>query len=91
MASTNKVSGSSTAATLFPLSGPYLIPYVKEKITYIKKKYPDTEVIAGGGVRSIETANMYRSLGADHISVSTLCFNPIMFGYFYAMYPGKTC
>ena len=72
------------------LSGPYLIPYVKEKITYIKKKYPDTEVIAGGGVRSIETANAYRKLGADHISVSTLCFNPIMFGYFYSMYPDKS-
>ena len=36
------------------LSGPTLIPYTTRIVKYIKKHYPDTTVIAGGGVRNIE-------------------------------------
>lgn len=60
------------------LSGPSLIPYTSKLVKYIKKTYPDTVVIAGGGVRSVEQAEKYKKLGADHISVSTLFFNPIL-------------
>lgn len=60
------------------LSGPSLIPYTSKLVKYIKQTYPDTVVIAGGGVRSVEQAEKYKKLGADHISVSTLFFNPIL-------------
>ena len=65
------------------LSGASLIPYTLNSIKKIKQKYPDTVIIAGGGVRDITTAELYKKNGADHISVSTLCLNPVLFGYFY--------
>lgn len=65
------------------LSGPFLVPYTNNLITYIKTKYPDTTVIGGGGIRDIEIANGYLQRGADHISVSSLCFNPLLFAAFY--------
>ena len=61
------------------LSGPLLIPYTSNLIKQIKNKYDDVIVIAGGGVSSLKIANTYLNLGADHISVSTLLFNPISF------------
>ena len=68
------------------LSGPYLIPFVEQKIKYIKDKYTDCEVIAGGGIQNIETLIYYRRLGADHFSVSSLYFNPFRFSKFYFNY-----
>ena len=68
------------------LSGPVLIPFVTEKINYIKSKYKDCEVIAGGGIHNIDTLNYYRKLGADHFSVSSICFNPFRFAWFYFNY-----
>ena len=61
------------------LSGKKLIPYTKKLITKIKKKYPDTEIIAGGGIDSIEIIQYYNSFGADHYSISSLLFSPIRF------------
>ena len=52
----------------------------------IRKRYPDTIIIAGGGIRNMDTAKYYLNNGANHVSVSTLCFNPILFGYFYYNY-----
>jgi dihydroorotate dehydrogenase len=49
----------------------------------IREAYPDVVLIGGGGVRSIEDAKQYLNAGADHISVSTLCFNPVRFAWFY--------
>lgn len=68
------------------LSGPYLIPFVEQKIKYIKNKYKDCEIIAGGGIQNMETLIYYRNLGADHFSISSLCFNPFRFGWFYLNY-----
>ena len=68
------------------LSGPFLIPFVEEKIKYIRKKYKDCEIIAGGGIQNIDTLIYYNKLGANHFSVSSLCFNPIRFGIFYFNY-----
>ena len=59
------------------LSGQTLIPYVCKLTSHIKTKYPDTEVISGGGIRYYDTLNIYKIYGADHYSVSTLLFNPI--------------
>jgi dihydroorotate dehydrogenase len=77
----------NTYPTVFGgLSGPVLIPYVEQKIKYIKNKYKDCEVIAGGGIQNIETLNYYKQLGADHFSISSICFNPFRFAWFYFNY-----
>jgi len=58
-----------------------------EKITDISRisqNLPaDITIIAGGGVRTKVDAELYLSKGADHISISTICFNPLLlsFGY----------
>lgn len=65
------------------LSGISLIPYVNKLTKQIKTKYPDCEVISGGGIRNFETLQNYLDSGADHFSLSTLLFNPFLFGIFY--------
>lgn len=65
------------------LSGKSLIPYTSNLVTDIRKKYPDSKIIAGGGVRNINIYNMYKSNGANYISISTLCLNPVLFGSLY--------
>lgn len=65
------------------LSGPSVKPYSLDLTRYIKTKYKDTVVIGGGGIRSMKDVNDYRKAGADHFSVSSLCFNPLMFLHFY--------
>ena len=72
--------------TIGGLSGPVLLPFVKQKIDYIKREYKDCVVIAGGGIQNIDTLNYYRNLGADHFSVSSICFNPFRFAWFYFNY-----
>lgn len=68
------------------LSGISLIPHVQKKIKNIKEKYPDTTVIAGGGIRDIDTIRMYKKYGADHYSVSSVMFNPFKFTKLYLDY-----
>ena len=65
------------------LSGPSLKPYTKKNIQYIRKFYPKCIIIAGGGIHSIKDIDEYKNYGADHFSVSSLCFNPISFLKFY--------
>ena len=67
------------------LSGPSLIPYTTGTILLLSK-YDDVVIIAGGGIRNMETLEKYRKLGATHFSVSTLLFNPFKFGCFYFNY-----
>tara|TARA_B100000424_G_C22900140_1_gene478728 strand:+ start:103 stop:810 length:708 start_codon:yes stop_codon:yes gene_type:complete len=71
------------------LSGSSLIPYTTSKILYIKKKYSDSEIIAGGGIKSCNDILHYKAIGADHFSVSTLLFNPISFLHLYWFYKNK--
>ena len=66
------------------LSGKKLVPYTSKLVKNIKEKYPDTVVIAGGGIDSIEMIQYYHSMGADHYSVSSLLFSPIKFMLFYS-------
>ncbi len=68
------------------LSGYKLIPYVNKQIKYIKNNYPDTIIIAGGGIRSWCDATNYLKLNADHIGISTILFNPIKFCILYYKY-----
>lgn len=65
------------------LSGHVLRPYTTELVEDIKEKYPDSKIIAGGGIRNYRDITHYRNHGASHFSVSTLCFNPFMFYLFY--------
>jgi len=66
------------------LSGPSLRPYTNILIEDIREKYNDNvTIIGGGGVRYIGDATNYISRGADYVSVSTLCFNPVLFSIFY--------
>ena len=46
----------------------------------------DVIIIAGGGVRDEKTAEYYKNSGADHISASTLFFNPFLSTMFYFNY-----
>jgi len=70
------------------LSGSSLIYYNMKLISHLKK-YEDVEIIGGGGIRTIHDVNLYKYLGANHFSVSTLCFNPFSFGVFYFYYRKK--
>ena len=65
------------------LSGAILRPYTSKLVKSIKDKYPDTEIVAGGGIRTYRDINEYEKSGADHFSISTLLFNPFMFYLFY--------
>jgi dihydroorotate dehydrogenase len=58
------------------LSGPSLVPYVTKLIKQIKT-YPDTVIIAGGGIQNFSSLKEYKALGADHFSISTIFFHPI--------------
>ncbi len=69
-------------------SGVILKPYVSNLISIIKE-YPDTIVIAGGGVQSWNDYLYYKNLGADYCSISTLLFNPLKFLIFYQKFSSK--
>ena len=68
------------------VSGQILIPYVSNVIRNITKEFPDTTIIAGGGIQTMETLKWYKKLGADHYSISTLFFNPFKTIYFFNQY-----
>ena len=44
------------------LCTPSLIPYISKMILEIKM-YPQTQVIAGGGIQNMETLNFYKGMG----------------------------
>ena len=61
------------------VSGKSIIPYTNKSINYISKTYPDTTIIAGGGITSLDDIINYKKNGANHYSISTILFNPIGF------------
>ena len=65
------------------LSGHAIKPYSRKLITYIHHKYPDCEIIAGGGIHTKSDVEEYRSIGSTHFSFSSLLFHPISFSKFY--------
>ena len=71
------------------LSGPTLIPYVSEKVKYIRNNYPNSIIIAGGGIRQWENIDKYKENGADHYAIGTILFNPFLFTKFYFTYLSK--
>ena len=73
------------------LSGRVLKPYTSKLVNTIKNKYPDTEIIAGGGIRNYKDIESYKKYGASHFSISTLLFNPFMFYVFYVDHSFRIC
>ena len=68
-------------------SGSILIPFNNKLITYIKNKYNDTTIIAGGGIYNYNTLLHYKYLGASHFSLSTIFFSPFKtFSFLYKYY-----
>ena len=69
------------------LSGPSIKPYSFKLINYIKTTYNDAIIIGGGGIQSLEDMNEYKKKGSDHISISSVLFNPFKtMGLFYDYY-----
>ena len=58
------------------MSGPSLRPHTTRLVKYIKGTYPESIVIAGGGVTNIEDVKNYRKIGADHVSINIVWFQP---------------
>lgn len=71
------------------MSGSVLIPYTSTLVKNTRQRYPDVEIIAGGGVNSMSVCQNYINLGANHISVSSLLFNPFKFINFYKNWIGQ--
>lgn len=66
------------------LSGVSLIPYTTDLVTRIRMKYPDVELVAGGGVRDWRTFQHYSTMcGANYVSISSILFNPFRFTLLY--------
>ena len=59
------------------LSGNMLKYYNFALIKYIKRKFPDAEIIAGGGIQSTKDIKFYEYIGSDHYSISSLLFSPM--------------
>ena len=68
------------------LSGPSLKPYTSHLTGIIKQNFPDAVVISGGGIQTLDDIDHYKSLGANHYSVSSVCFNPFKFISLYSLY-----
>ena len=68
------------------LSGISIQEYSFKLIKEIKNKYPDVEIIGGGGITTMSDIDKYKKYGANHYSISSLMFNPIYFGLFYYNY-----
>tara|TARA_B100000902_G_C27184354_1_gene850552 strand:+ start:243 stop:965 length:723 start_codon:yes stop_codon:yes gene_type:complete len=65
------------------LSGKNLKPHSLRMVKYIRENYKDAEIIGGGGIQTLNDIRDYKKAGANHFSISTLCFNPIRFLSFY--------
>ena len=59
------------------LSGRTLIPYTLDIIRLIKEEWPEVTIIAGGGVDNFGAVYEYLNGGADHVSLGSVCFNPL--------------
>lgn len=64
------------------LSGPAIKPYCKHLIHYIRENYPNCEIIAGGGIHTLQDVEEFRTIGANHFSFSTLWFHPFKLSRF---------
>lgn len=68
------------------VSGPYLKQVNLPLVEIAAKRYPNTTIIAGGGIYSFQDLVDYRNAGATHFSLSTIFFNPIRVMKFFSAY-----
>lgn len=47
-----------------------------DRVQLLKENHPHMSIIAGGGIYKPEHVEEYGRRGADHFSLSTICFNP---------------
>ena len=60
------------------LSGEVLRSYVLNQLEFIRTEWGDSlELIAGGGIDSFGVASDYLAAGANHLSLGSICFNPL--------------
>ena len=60
------------------LSGKSLIKNNIKQIKELKYRFcDDIEIIGGGGITNVQIAEKYLWAGADHLSISTMCMNPL--------------
>ena len=60
------------------LSGVTLRPYTLELIRLVRENGGDAvTIIAGGGIKNWQDMYRYLSKGADHVSLGSVCFNPL--------------
>ena len=60
------------------LSGHVLRPYTLELIKLVRENWGDSvTIIAGGGIKNWQNIYQYLSKGADHVSLGSVCFNPL--------------
>ena len=61
------------------ISGPVLRSFTVELIELCRKEWGESvEIIAGGGVRDLSAVMEYLAVGANHISLGSVCFNPFV-------------
>ena len=58
------------------LSGKQVKDCSLDVIKYIKRVHPHIETIGGGGITTQEDIQDYYNVGADHISLGSVCFTP---------------
>ena len=68
------------------LSGIAVRSYSDQQIKYLREKYPDTELIGGGGVTKWKDVLDLQNSGANHFSVSTGFFRPFRILGLYSCY-----
>ena len=59
------------------VSGIAVRTYSEKQIAYLREKYPDTELIGGGGITHWNDVLDLQKIGANHFSVSTGFFRPL--------------
>lgn len=65
------------------MSGKDLRPYVENLCDTIRFYKRDAEIIAGGGIETIDDVHHYRKMGANAYSLGTLCFSPLKLRKFF--------
>ena len=59
------------------MSGKGLRIYVEQTLDFITRIGADCEIIAGGGIETLEDMDNYYANGATSVSLGTICFNPL--------------
>jgi dihydroorotate dehydrogenase len=57
-------------------SGERLKDFSLKAIKRARSKYPDLQIVGGGGIYSLEDVRLYRDAGANHFSLASIWFNP---------------